>query len=60
MFNFWGREPVAITAAVRAVILAATAFGLNWTAEQVAAIMIAVEAILAIVVRQSVSPVVKD
>jgi hypothetical protein len=50
------REPVAIAAAIRGLILAAVAFGLNWTAEQVAALMFAVEAVLALVVRQSVTP----
>lgn len=50
------REPVAIAAAVRAVILAATAFGLEWTAEQIASVMLAVEAVLALLVRQRVTP----
>lgn len=50
------REPAVIAAAVRAIILAATAFGLGWTAEQVAAVMLAVEAVLAVAVRQSVTP----
>lgn len=50
------REPVAIAAAVRAVILAGVAFGLEWTGEQVAALMLAVEALLALVVRQQVTP----
>lgn len=50
------REPVAIAAAVRGVVLAGVAFGLGWTAEQVAALMFAVEALLALVVRQQVTP----
>jgi hypothetical protein len=49
-------EPVAVSAAVRAVILCATAFGLGWTAEQVAAIMLAVEAVLGLFVRSRVTP----
>ena len=49
------REPVAIAAAVRAVLLAGMAFGLDWTAEQLAAVMLAVEAVLALVVRQTVT-----
>lgn len=49
-------EPVAIAAAVRAIILCAVAFGLKWSAEQVAAIMLALEAVLAVVVRSKVTP----
>lgn len=58
----FGREPVAIAAAVRAVILCAVAFGLKWTPEQIAAVMLATEAVLAVVTRQSVTPnqTVKD
>jgi hypothetical protein len=52
----FGREPVAITAAIRAIILLATAFGLQWSAEQIAATMVAVEAVLALLTRQSVTP----
>lgn len=52
------KEPVAIAAAIRAVLLAAVAFGLKWTPEQIAALMIAVEAVLAVVTRQSVTPMV--
>ena len=50
-------EPVVLAAAVRAVILAAVAFGLGWTAEQVAALMLAVEAVLAVFIRSKVTPV---
>jgi hydrogenase-4 membrane subunit HyfE len=49
-------EPVLIATAIRAVILAAVAFGLKWSAEQVAALMIAVEAILALITRALVTP----
>jgi hypothetical protein len=49
-------EPVLIAAALRAVILAAVAFGLNVTAEQVATLMVAVEAVLALVTRALVTP----
>ncbi len=52
----FGREPVAITAATRATVLCAVAFGLKWTPEQIAATMVALEAILALVVRSQVSP----
>ena len=50
-------EPVAIAAAVRSILLLAVAFGLQWAPEQIAAFMLAVEAILALVVRNKVSPV---
>lgn len=53
----FGREPVAIAAAIRALILCAVAFGLHWSPEQIAATMIAVEAILALITRSQVSPV---
>lgn len=49
-------EPVMLGGAIRAVILAATAFGLNWSAEQVAAIMLAVEAVLSLFTRSQVTP----
>lgn len=49
-------EPVLIGAAIRAVILAAVAFGLNVTAEQIASLMVAVEAVLALVTRALVTP----
>ncbi len=47
-------EPVRIAALVRAVILCATAFGLGWTAEQIAAVMVVVEIAGSIVVRRRV------
>lgn len=49
-------EPVAIGAAIRAIILVAVAFGLKWSVEQIAAIMLAVEAVLVVFTRQSVTP----
>lgn len=52
----WGREPVAIAAAIRALILCGVAFGLAWTPEQIAATMLAAEAVLAVLTRQSVTP----
>lgn len=50
------KEPVAIAAAVRSVVLLAVAFGLKWTPEQIAAIMVALEAVLALFVRSQVTP----
>lgn len=48
-------EPILIATAIRAVILAAIGFGLDWTGEQVAQVMLAVEAVTALV-RQLVTP----
>lgn len=52
----FGREPVAIAAAVRAIILCVVAFGVDLSGEQIAAVMLAVEAVLAVITRQSVTP----
>lgn len=49
-------EPVLIGAAIRAVIYAATAFGFEMKPEQLAALMGAVEAIMALVTRALVTP----
>lgn len=51
------REPVAIAAAVRVVLVAAVAFGLDVSAEQIAALVLAVETVTALFVRSKVSPV---
>lgn len=56
----WSRilkEPVAIMAALRAVVFCAAAFGLELSGEQIAALMLAVEAVLGLVTRAMVSPV---
>lgn len=47
-------EPVALAAAIRAVILCAVAFGLQWTVPQIAALMLAVELVLGLFVRSKV------
>jgi hypothetical protein len=49
-------EPVMIGAAIRAVILAAVSFGWTLTVEQIASVMLAVEAVLALVTRALVTP----
>ncbi len=49
-------EPVLIGAAVRAVIFAAMTFGIKVSIDQLAAIMAAVEAVLAVVTRALVTP----
>lgn len=50
------REPVAIAAALRALLLCAVLFGLDWTEEQVAAVVLAAELVLGLTVRGRVSP----
>lgn len=50
------REPVALAAAARALIACAVAFGLQWTAEQVAALVVAVEVVSGLFVRSRVAP----
>lgn len=52
--TIWGREPVAIAAAVRAVLVAVAGFGFDLEPEQIAGIVLAVEAVLAVAVRGSV------
>lgn len=53
--TFLGREPVLWTSALRAVLPLLVLFGVPLTPEQMAGIFLAAEAILAIVVRQSVT-----
>lgn len=53
-------EPVLIMAAVQAAIGLATAFGLDLTGGQVGAIMAFSAAVLSLIVRQRVSPVVPE
>lgn len=47
-------EPVALAGAVRAVLATAVAFGLGWSAEQVASIVVAVEVVSGLWVRSKV------
>lgn len=51
----FGREPVLIAGAIRAVLLVAVSFGVDITPEQLATLMIAVEAVLTVVTRQTVT-----
>lgn len=50
-------EPVAIAAAIRAVLVVAISFGFTLTPEQIGTVMLAVEAVLALVTRGLVTPV---
>lgn len=52
----FGRHPAAIAGAIRAVLLAFMAFGLKMQPEQLAAVMLAVEAVLTLFVHQNVTP----
>jgi hypothetical protein len=52
-------EPVAIAAAVRAVLVAAVAFGLEMSGEQIAALVVAIEIVGALFVRSKVTPTSK-
>lgn len=49
-------EPVAISAAVRALLYVLLAFGTGITAEQIASIVVAVELTTALFVRSKVEP----
>lgn len=49
-------EPVAIAAAVQSVLVAAVAFGVNISAEQLAAVNVALMAVLGLFVRSRVTP----
>lgn len=53
----FNREPALIMAFVAAIVSLAVGFGLNWTGEQVSLVMVAVQALVAVVVRQKVTPV---
>lgn len=57
--NLWNREPALIVGAVQAILGLAMAFGLELSAEQVAAVLAASAGVLGLVVRRKVSPVVK-
>ena len=52
----FGREPALIAGAIAIAINLAISFGLNLTSDQVALINALVVAVLAIIVRQSVTP----
>jgi hypothetical protein len=52
-------EPVAIAAAIRALLVVAVGFGLDLSGEQVASIVVAVELVLGLFVRSQVTPTVK-
>ena len=49
-------EPVIVSTLVRAVIMVAAAWGVGLTAEQIAAVLLLTEAVLALLVRHAVTP----
>lgn len=49
-------EPTLIVAAVGAVLNLAVGFGLHWTPEQITLINAAIIAVMALVIRQHVTP----
>jgi len=55
---FFNREPVAIMAVIRAGLAMAVGFGFSLDPEQMALIILFVEAVLALITRQQVTPYV--
>lgn len=51
------REPALVIAAIAALINVAVGFGLEWTAEQVTLVNVAVVAVAALITRNKVTPV---
>jgi hypothetical protein len=49
-------EPVAVLAALRALVVLGTAFGLHLSVEQIAAIYLVMETSLSLIARQRVTP----
>ena len=49
-------EPTLIIGAIRAVLIAAVTFGLDLSPEQIAAVLLAAEALLSLVLRSRVTP----
>ena len=55
--DIFGREPVLWLGFLRALVVLGTAFGLNLTPEQIAAVYLVMELGLSLVARQKVTPV---
>lgn len=54
IMKIWAAEPAVLISAVRAVLVAAVGFGLHLRPEQITSIVIALEAVFALLTRQSV------
>ena len=57
MNTILGREPVLILSAIQAGVALFVAFGLGWTAEQVAVVIAFSAALLGLIARKRVTPV---
>ena len=55
--DIFGREPVLWLGFLRALVVLVTAFGLQLTVEQIAAVYLVLELGLSLVARQKVTPV---
>jgi len=53
----FGREPALVMGALNAIIALAVGFGLELSPDQIGAIMAAVAAVIAVIVRSRVTPV---
>ena len=53
----FGREPALVMGALNAIIALAVGFGLDLSPDQIGAIMAAVAAVIAVIVRSRVTPV---
>lgn len=56
ILTLWNEEPVRLYAFAQAALGGAIAFGLDWTGEQVGAVMMLTSAALALVIRRRVTP----
>ena len=56
MGTIFGREPVLVMAVIQAGIALAVAFGLQWTAEQVALLVAFSATVLGLIARAKVTP----
>lgn len=54
--SIFGREPVLWLSFLRALVVLGTAFGLNLTPEQIAAVYLVMELGLSLIARQRVTP----
>lgn len=54
------REPVLILGLVRALVVLVTAFGLNLTPAQIAAVYLVAEMVISVIARSRVTPVSQE
>lgn len=58
--HLFTREPALILGFVQALLALALGFGLDWTAEQMALVLAATAAALALITRSQVTPTTKE